>query len=58
MELARYLLAATNLPVKEVAFRVGIPDVNAFNKLCKGYFRAPCTLCAQTLHSVAELEEG
>lgn len=41
MELAYYLLANTTLPVKEIAFQVGIPDVHAFNKLCKRYFERP-----------------
>lgn len=38
MELAHYLLVATGLAVKDVAFQVGIPDLHAFNKLCKAYF--------------------
>ncbi len=38
MELAHYLLVATGLAVKDVAYQVGIPDPHAFNKLCKAYF--------------------
>jgi len=41
MELAHYLLIATDLAVKEIAYQVGIPDLHAFNKLCKAYFGAP-----------------
>ena len=40
MELARYLLVSTILPVKDVAYQVGIPDIHAFNKLCKKYYGA------------------
>ena len=43
LELAHYLLVATDLPVKEVAYQVGIPDVHAFNKLCKARFGRPPT---------------
>jgi len=38
MELAHYLLTGTALSVSEVAYQVGIPDVHAFNKLCKRYY--------------------
>lgn len=38
MELAHYLLVTTGLAVKDVAYQVGIPDLHAFNKLCKAYF--------------------
>jgi len=38
MELAHYLLGTTGLAVKDVAYQVGIPDLHAFNKLCKAYF--------------------
>ncbi|TVQ22774.1 MAG: AraC family transcriptional regulator, partial [Spirochaetaceae bacterium] len=38
MELAHYLLITTGLAVKDVAYQVGIPDLHAFNKLCKAYF--------------------
>lgn len=41
MELAHYLLVTTGLTVKDVAYQVGIPDLHAFNKLCKAYFGAP-----------------
>jgi AraC-like DNA-binding protein len=43
MELAHYLLVATELPVKRIGYQVGIPDVHAFNKLCKRYFGHPPT---------------
>jgi AraC-like DNA-binding protein len=41
MELAHYLLVTTGLTVKDVAYQVGIPDLHAFNKLCKAYFGSP-----------------
>ena len=41
MELAHYLLVTTGLAVKDVAYQVGIPDLHAFNKLCKAYFGSP-----------------
>lgn len=43
MELAHYLLCSTSVPVKDVAYQVGIPDLHAFNKLCKRWFGAPPT---------------
>jgi AraC-like DNA-binding protein len=43
MDLARYLLSSTTIPVKEIAYQVGIPDVHAFNKLCKRYLGAAPT---------------
>jgi transcriptional regulator GlxA family with amidase domain len=43
MDLARYLLTATSIPVKEIAFQVGIRDIHAFNKLCKRYLGAAPT---------------
>lgn len=43
MELAHYLLCSTSVPVKDVAYQVGIPDLHAFNKLCKRWFDAPPT---------------
>lgn len=41
MELAHYLLVTTGLTVKDIAYQVGIPDLHAFNKLCKAYFGSP-----------------
>ena len=38
--LARYLLTRTSIPVKEIAYQVGIADIHAFNKLCKRYLGA------------------
>ena len=43
MDLARYLLTSTSIPVKEIAYQIGVPDVHAFNKLCKRYLGAPPT---------------
>lgn len=41
MELARYLLGSTGMSIKEIAYQVGIPDIHAFNKLCKRHYAAP-----------------
>lgn len=43
LELAHYLLSATTLSVAEIGYQVGIPDVHAFNKLCKRAYGQPPT---------------
>ncbi|MEK6796354.1 MAG: helix-turn-helix transcriptional regulator [Spirochaetota bacterium] len=38
MSISRYLLEKTDLSVKEVAFRVGIRDLQVFNKITRRFF--------------------
>lgn len=45
LERARHLLLHTTLPIKQIAFECGIPDLHAFNKLIKKtYGHAPRNL--------------
>jgi len=41
MERARYLLTATTMPIKAIAFEVGIPDLQQFNKMMRREFGRP-----------------
>jgi AraC-like DNA-binding protein len=41
LEWARHLLAHTTMPVKAVAYQVGIPDPQHFNKTMRRYFGKP-----------------
>lgn len=49
MELARHLLCDSRVAVKEVAARVGLPDLQQFNKTVRRYFGvSPTTLRTQS----------
>jgi AraC-like DNA-binding protein len=52
MDMAHYLLTGTTLSVGEIAYQVGIPDVHAFNKLCKRYYG-----CAPSVLRGAQFKE-
>ncbi len=49
METALHLLKHTTMPIKQIAYHVGIPDTQHFNKLIRQYYDSPPTQLRRSL---------